>query len=253
MRFITVRLKPLYPVFAFFGLGLCLMFVLFLTVPTSASRLENALEVSGGAAVPQTVIIDAGHGGEDCGAIGVSGVYEKDLNLSIVTELGRQLSELGYEVLYTRQEDRLLYNEDENIKGLKKIYDLKNRVKYAEAQTNAIFISIHMNSFSDERYSGLQVFYSANHEDSLRLANSVQTQVKQSLQKENKRAIKEGRGLYLMENLHCPAILIECGFLSNSYECEKLCEKEYQKQLCFSILCGIISVIEDSATEGMKI
>ena len=187
-------------------------------------------------------ILDAGHGGEDCGAIGQNGVYEKDLNLAITMELGKQLADLGYTVVYTRTEDRLLYTEEENIRGLRKIYDLKNRVKMAENYTDATFISLHMNSFSDSRYDGLQVFYSGNSEESYALAASVQAQVKEKLQPNNTRSIREGAGLYLMENLFCPAVLIECGFISNASECEKLCEKEYQKQLCFAILCGIIDV-----------
>ena len=185
-------------------------------------------------------ILDAGHGGEDCGAIGKNGVYEKDLNFAIAAELGRQLEDMGYTVVYTRTEDKLLYTEEENIKGLRKIYDLKNRVKIAQNYPSAVFISLHMNSFSDSKYDGLQVFYSKNNPESYSLAASVQAQVKEKLQPNNKRAIREGNGLYLMENLSCPALLIECGFLSNPEECEKLCEKEYQKQLCFTILCGII-------------
>ena len=188
------------------------------------------------------VVLDAGHGGEDCGAIGKNGTYEKDLNFAITTELGRQLSDLGYTVVYTRTEDKLLYTEEENIKGLRKIYDLKNRVQVAESYEDATFVSLHMNSFSDSRYDGLQVFYSKNNEESYALAASVQAQVKEKLQPSNNRGVREGIGLYLMENLSCPAILIECGFISNSLECEKLCEKEYQKQLCFAILCGIIDV-----------
>ena len=187
-------------------------------------------------------ILDAGHGGEDCGAIGINGTYEKDLNFAITMELGCQLSDLGYNVIYTRTEDKLLYTEEENIKGLRKIYDLKNRVRIAEGYPNATFVSLHMNSFFDPKYDGLQVFYSGNNEESYTFAVSVQAQVKEKLQPSNNRSIREGKGLYLMENLSCPAILIECGFISNPSECEKLCEKEYQKQLCFAILCGIIDV-----------
>lgn len=226
---------------------LCSVFVALLIICIAISsffKKEKAVEVAYPLKSERTIILDAGHGGEDCGAIGKNGVFEKDLNLLIANELGRQLTELGYRVLYTREQDRLLYNEEENIKGLRKIYDLKNRVKFAQAYEDAIFISIHMNAFSDEKYSGLQVFYSKNHELSQVLANSIQSQVREKIQEGNRRSVKEGVGLYLMENLYCPAILIECGFLSNAYECQKLCEKEYQNKLSFSILCGIISVIE---------
>lgn len=240
MRFITVRLKPLYPLFAFFGLGLCLIFVLFLTVPTSASRLENALEVSGDAAVPQTVIIDAGHGGEDCGAIGVNGVYEKDLNLSLATALGEELRARGYTVIFTRTEDKLLYKEEENIRGMRKIYDLKNRCAIADAYPDALFISVHMNSFGDARYDGLQVYYAPDREDSRALADAIQTAVVRDVQTENRRKIKRGTDMYLMEHAIPTAVLVECGFISNESECERLCDAEYQKTLAKAIADGIV-------------
>jgi N-acetylmuramoyl-L-alanine amidase len=189
----------------------------------------------------RTVIIDAGHGGEDCGAIGVNGVYEKDLNLNISFKLGEYLSEAGYDVIYTRNDDKLLYTEAENIKGMRKIYDLKNRIAIANEIENGLFISIHMNSYGSASASGLQVYYSQETEGSRKLASEIQKQVKESVQPENKRAIKSGENMYLLENSTNDAVLIECGFLSNPAECEKLLEKEYQKELCFAILCGIIN------------
>lgn len=186
------------------------------------------------------IIIDAGHGGEDCGAIGEGGIYEKDLNLEIAMMLGEMLSEKGYAVVYTRTEDKLLYEESENIKGIRKISDLKNRCKIGAEHPKALFLSIHMNSYGDKRYSGLQVYYSENDSTSQNLANSIQTSVRDLLQKSNKRQIKPGREMYLMKNLQNPAVLIECGFITNSEECEKLLKKEYQKELCFAIICGII-------------
>ena len=218
-------------------------YILLLTVIVSVCLvLSSCSTIAASEAAQKTVIIDAGHGGEDCGTIGKNGVFEKDLNLRIAFTLGKLLEEKGYAVVYTRTEDKLLYKEEENIKGYRKIYDLKNRAALASQYESPVFISIHMNSFSDERYSGLQVFYSVATDASRRLATSVQQQVKQQLQPQNNRPIREGAGLYLMENLSCPAILIECGFMSNPAECEKLCQKEYQKQLCFAIACGIIEV-----------
>jgi len=209
-------------------------FVLALNHPSSESYLASATESN----LP-IVIIDAGHGGEDCGAIGKSGVYEKDLNLEIANNLRQYLENSGYTAIMTRTTDRLMYNEEENIKGMRKIYDLKNRVKIANSYENAILISIHMNSFGDSKYSGLQVYY-GNSESSSTLANNIQTEVKRLLQSTNNRQIKSGKELYLLENSENPAVLIECGFISNEEECQKLSEKEYQKELCFSILCGII-------------
>ena len=193
----------------------------------------------------RVVIIDAGHGGEDCGAIGVFGVYEKDLNLTIANELGALFEKEGYAVVYTRRDDKLLYTESENIKGLRKISDLKNRCKIAAEYPNALFISIHMNSFGDSKYSGLQVYYSPKNEESYKLASAIQVSVKDKLQNENNRKIKKGEGMYVLENVSNTAVLIECGFLTNAEECEKLLEKEYQKSLSFSIFCGIIEYIEN--------
>lgn len=199
---------------------------------------------------PVTVIIDAGHGGEDCGAIGKNGVYEKDLNLQISFEIGELLIERGYDVVYTRTEDALLYLPEQNIKGIRKISDLKNRCSMVSEYENPIFVSIHMNAFGDSRYSGLQVYYSENDETSRDLAESIQRSVVDAMQSGNKRAVKPGEEIYVLKNLSAPAVLIECGFLSNLEECEKLSKKEYQKQLSFWIVCGIIEYIEAQKSIG---
>ena len=190
------------------------------------------------------IILDAGHGGEDPGAIGVDGVYEKNINLDITLEIGRILSEYGYAVVYTRHDDKLLYSEEENIKGIRKISDLKNRCKIAAEYPEALFVSIHMNSYQSSKYSGLQVYYSEKNENSRILASNIQTSVKYNMQASNKRTIKPGDGMYILENIDNSAVLIECGFLTNQEECKKLSEKEYQKQLSLAIVCGIIEYKE---------
>ncbi len=190
------------------------------------------------------IIIDAGHGGEDSGAIGVDGSLEKDLNLEYALEIGRLLEEKGYVTVYTRTDDRLLYKEEENIYGIRKISDLKNRAKIAEKYPESLFLSIHMNSFGASKYSGLQVYYSENNEASQQIANSIQNKVKDTIQPDNNRVIKNGKDMYLLENISNPAVLVECGFLTNEEECKKLSEKEYKNQLCFSIVCGIIEYMD---------
>lgn len=194
--------------------------------------------------VGRVIIIDAGHGGEDSGAIGANGALEKDLNLAVATELGNILKEKGYTVVYTRTSDKMLYSEEENIKGMRKLSDLKNRCAFAENYPDALFISIHMNTYGASKYSGLQVYYSDGNNESERLASSVQRSVKENLQKNNSRSIKNGKDLYILDNCTATAVIIECGFLSNEVECKKLCEKEYQKELSFAISCGIIEYIE---------
>lgn len=186
------------------------------------------------------IIIDAGHGGEDPGTLSKSGIMEKDLNLEFAYTIGAMFAERGYAVLYTRTKDKLLYTDEENIKGIRKISDLKNRCKIAAEYPEALFISIHMNSYKNSKYKGLQVYYSENNVESQRLAQSVQDKVSTTVQLDNSRKIKPGNDIYLLENAPNTTILIECGFLSNPEEAEKLSEKEYQKELSLAIVCGII-------------
>ena len=182
------------------------------------------------------VILDAGHGGEDCGAVGVNGVLEKDLNLQIALLLEKILNANGIRTVMTRSEDVLLYDKNSDYKGQKKIQDLATRRKIAEEYENAVFVSIHMNAFPQTQYSGLQVYYSANHPNSQALAEEIQSVTKQLLQPRNERKIKSGgENIYLLERLSCPAVLIECGFLSNSEECEKLSDPSYQEELALTI------------------
>ena len=188
-----------------------------------------------------TVIIDAGHGGEDPGAIGVNGIYEKDINLSISMLIGELLTKEGFAVIYTRTKDRMLYGEGENVKGNRKLYDLKNRCKIAAEYPEALFVSVHMNSYSQEKYSGFQAYYSLKNENSITLAREITSSVKNQLQPGNGRTEKSGESIYLLKNIDNAAVLLECGFLTNAEECKKLSEKEYQKLLSLAIVYGIIN------------
>ena len=228
----------------------CLFLVLVVLTSASIGVVTKIygedLILVGAEGVPgnKVIILDAGHGGEDSGAVGVNGVLEKDLNLQLVREIGAAFEEKGYVVVYTRTDDRLLYTEQENIKGIRKISDLKNRCKFAQKYPESLFISIHMNSFGSSKYSGLQVYYTDGNDESYDLAQSIQNKVKNDLQKDNNRVVKSGKQIYLLENIENTAVLIECGFLTNPEECEKLSKKDYQKELSFSIVCGIIEYIE---------
>ena len=236
------------------GVSLALSVALLVLVCFSAFNAvfgEEYVATSGDGENARVIIIDAGHGGEDPGASGDGGILEKDLNLAIALLLGEELAAKGYTVVYTRTEDKMLYSEDENIKGMRKLSDLKNRCKVAEEYPDALMISIHMNSYGASKYSGLQVYYSEENQNSYSLADSIQTSVRASLQPENDRKIKVGRGLYLLEHSPVCSVIVECGFLTNSEELKKLCEKEYQKQLSFAVSCGIINYIEKvGAPEG---
>ena len=225
---------------------LILTVILSMTIGITTKIYGRSILQANADALPQDkiIILDAGHGGEDPGAVVNGEIYEKDLNLQITLEIGKALEEKGFVVVYTRTDDRLLYKEEENIKGIRKISDLKNRCKIAERYPDSIFVSIHMNSFGNSKYSGLQTYYSKSNEKSKLLADSVQNKVISDLQKNNNRTTKPGNNMYLLENIGNPAILIECGFMTNKEELKKLSEKEYQKQLSFSIVYGIIEYMD---------
>lgn len=192
------------------------------------------------------IVIDAGHGGEDSGAVGINGAYEKDLNLAIALAVGEELKNRGYNIVYTRTEDKMLYTPEENIKGMRKISDLKNRCKITNQYDNCIMISIHMNTYGSSKYSGLQVYYADGNEESRELATRIQNSVRSKIQPDNNRQVKNGKSLYLLDNSNGTPVIVECGFLSNEAECQKLSQKEYQKELSFSIIYGIIEYINES-------
>ena len=233
---------PLFSLFVIlFITVLCSMILLgrFLSSPPRKTASEDCTSIEDTRPV---LVIDAGHGGEDGGTIGVNGIYEKDLNLKIALLLDEWLRAEGFETVLTRSEDVLLYDKSSDYLGQKKVQDLATRRKIVEAHENAIFISIHMNAFPEAKYSGLQVYYSQNNTASQTLASEIQTLTHEILQPHNTRKIKAaGENIYLLDRLTCPAVLIECGFLSNPQECAKLSEEEYQKQLAFSIYLGVVN------------
>ena len=188
---------------------------------------------------PVAVVIDPGHGGEDGGATSCTGVLESKYNLDISLRLNDLLQMLGYNTKMIRTTDMSIYTQGNTI-AQKKVSDLKQRVHIVNNTEDAYLISIHQNYFSDSRYSGAQVFY-ATTEQSKELALLLQRQFPLYLQKENKRTIKKASGVYLMEHIDCPGVLIECGFLSNVEEEAKLRSADYQKQLC----CVIASVVSN--------
>lgn len=196
---------------------------------------------------PVRVIIDAGHGGEDGGAVGVDGTLEKNLNLSVSEIIYDILSSAGVSCVMTRTEDIMLYDMYDDLsdyKGHKKVYDLKNRLRFAEEYEDAVFVSIHMNSFSVEKYSGLQVYYSPNHRSSEVLAECVRASVQTYLQTDNERETKPaGSSIYILNRIKIPAILIECGFLSNREECKLLGEDDYRQKLALTISSAVIEYV----------
>ena len=193
-----------------------------------------------------TIIIDAGHGGEDGGTVGTNGCFEKDLNLKISFDLYELLKCSNIPCILTRSDDILLYDTTIDYHGRKKALDLAKRLEIAEKYDNSIFISIHQNAFSDPKYSGLQVYYSTNDPSSLLLAEKIQLLNKQLLQPENNRKTKAaGENIFLLDRISSPAVLVECGFMSNQQECVLLSTDEYQKKIATVIYASILDYLEN--------
>ena len=193
------------------------------------------------------VVIDAGHGGEDGGTSG-GGLTEKDVNLAVAQSLYDILSAAGVECVMTRTDDRLLYDAYGDLSdytGRKKVYDLRNRLRIANEHDGAVFVSIHMNFFSSKKYSGLQVWYSPNDKSSQTMANLVQSTVRNYLQPDNDRETKRaGSSIYLLNRIKSPAILVECGFLSNDDECARLADPAYRQKLALAMSEGILEFLQ---------
>lgn len=191
-----------------------------------------------------TIILDAGHGGEDGGACSKSGIQEKDVNLAITLNLKKMLLTSGVSVIITRDTDISICDKNLGTIRERKASDIHNRLKIIEKQDNCIFISIHQNHFSDNQYYGSQTFYSQNNGQSKLLAEKIQKKIVQQLQPQNKREIKPaGNSIYILWHTKVPAVIVECGFLSNELESKKLNEPLYQQQMAFSIYNGLLEYL----------
>lgn len=223
-------------------IGICI--VLFLTfnilMITAAVNINTAVSSDSVRSIP-SVVIDAGHGGEDGGAVSDDGVLEKDINLEISKKTSALLYMLGFDVTETRTDDTALDNGEETIR-LRKVSDMKQRLEIYDSSDENVVISIHQNKFTQSQYNGTQIFYSPNNPNSQKLAESIKFSVKGLLQPNNERECKQAdSGIYLLKNTHNPAVIVECGFISNEEECKKLIDSEYQKQMAFSISAGFLN------------
>ena len=186
------------------------------------------------------VVIDAGHGGEDSGAVANS-VLEKDINLEIALKLRDMLKASGIEVKMIRESDVSIYDKASGTIRERKVSDLKNRVKIVNNNKKNILVSIHQNKFEQSKYSGAQMFYSANNDKSQILAEKIRKSITGLIQPENKRELKKGGSdIYLLNKATVPAVIVECGFISNEEEAKNLSNEEYQNKIAFAIYCGIL-------------
>ena len=191
-------------------------------------------------------IIDPGHGGEDGGAVASDGTQEKDINLKIALKLNDILTSLGFNTSMTRTTDTSI--SDSGTEGIReiKISDMHNRLEICNASDDNILISIHQNKFEQSKYSGAQMFYSTNTSQSALLAQYIQESIVSLLQPENTREIKPAdKNIYLLYNAKVPAVICECGFISNEQELNNLKDEEYQTKVAIAIAKGIIEYCEN--------
>jgi N-acetylmuramoyl-L-alanine amidase len=189
---------------------------------------------------PTIVVIDAGHGGNDPGKVGVNNALEKDINFNIAIALKKLLEAQDIQVVMTRETDIGLY--DENSKN-KKAQDMKNRCTLISKTAPVVTVSIHQNSYHEEYVKGAQVFYYKHSANAKTLAELIQEQIKTNVQPENKRVAKNNSSYYLLKNTDFTTVIVECGFLSNYEEAENLIDENYQQKLAWAIHLGILQYI----------
>ena len=215
---------------------------IFLGAAWIGSRTVSVMALRQPVERAHTVVIDAGHGGEDGGAVSCTGVMEKQINLEIARRLNDLLHLLGYSTQMIRTTDVSVYTSGDTI-ARRKASDLQVRVKMVEKIDSPILVSIHQNLFPDARYSGAQVFYDPAGKGQ-ELAEALQATFCSTLNPGSHRAIKKASGIYLMEHISCPAILVECGFLSNPQEESLLRSDKYQKNISIVITAGVAEFLD---------
>lgn len=218
------------------------------TVISHISTDENSVLVAGSMQQSEPVlVIDAGHGGFDGGAVSGNGTYEKDINLSISKRTQDLAAFFGVQTKLTREnEDALDYDASKSVRE-NKVADIKARETIVNGVPNPIFLSIHLNKFGESQYHGAQVFFSANNVESQTLAELLQSSLISGVDPENHRVTKKAEStIYLMKKLSCPAVIVECGFLSNPEEEQKLLDENYHTQLAISIIAGYLSYAADA-------
>lgn len=228
------KIKRRKAVFSVVGvLGLLCLFGTFV-------QMKEVVQTGVGSQKP-TIVVDCGHGGIDPGKVGINGSYEKDINLAIGLFLKEALEKKNCEVVMTRETDIGLYQESDSNK---KIADLRKRVEIMNEDNVDLVISIHQNSFSSESSRGAQVFYQTGSVNGEVFAKVLQAQLASCLDTENHRQAKGNADYYLLKNSRPTTVIVECGFLSNSEEAQKLCDKTYQRQVAWAIAQGTLQYLE---------
>lgn len=220
----------------YLAMGLMLVGTVFLTVKGTVSFVDS----SNVQKAERCIVIDAGHGGDDPGKIGINGALEKDLNLEIARKVESLLRLEGIETVLTRTGSEGLYDAGaEN----KKVQDMKRRIEKIEEASPMLTVSIHQNSYPEEYVKGAQVFYYKDSKESENAAKLMQESLKQRLDPQNHREAKANASYFLLKKTSSPIIIVECGFLSNKEEAKKLSDPAYQEQVAWAVFMGIMQTV----------
>lgn len=237
--------KGIFYTFNFKGLfsgilvGLFLFSFILMIAFGNTAKTDKTVSKNDEIEVNPTVIIDAGHGGEDGGTASSKGVNEKDINLSVSKKLQMLMSLSGYDIIMTRCDDNLIYDGQPDTMREKKASDIINRMKIIENNPSAIFLSIHQNHFTESKYRGAQVFYTPQNAESEMLATKIQNAIIDNIQNDNTRKIKKSTDdVYLLYNAKSVAVMVECGFMSNPSEAFLLEDESYQLKMAVAIISG---------------
>lgn len=219
-----------------FLLGICILG----TGYVKRAKTEQSVAVMTGKQETDIVVIDAGHGGKDPGKVGGNDALEKEINLSIAMQVKSLLEQNGVVVVMTREEDRDLASENATSR---KNEDLRARVALITESGADLVVSIHQNSYPEAEVDGAQVFYYAGSDTGKLLGTMIQEQLKREIADGNHRVAKANKDYYLLKKSIAPAVIVECGFLSNEREAALLITEEYQRKIAYAIHLGILEYI----------
>lgn len=217
-----------------------IMVALFVFAIQTNTKNTNVVQTVALPVSNKVIVLDAGHGKPDEGAQSSTGTTEAETNLKIALKVQSLLEQSGATVILTRSDEEAIYDLDSKTLKQKKISDIHNRVKIGNEAQADIFVSIHLNKIPQEQYWGWQCFYKEGNEQSTKLAKSLQENLNESIQKENKRVAMKLENVYIMKHVEIPISIVECGFLSNKEEEKLLLEDSYQDKLAWGIYNGII-------------
>lgn len=231
------RRRQLGEAAVYLAMGAMLAATGFLAVKGTAAFVMNSHM---GDQSERCIVIDAGHGGNDPGKVGVNGALEKDINLEIAEKVEAFLEMEGIEVVMTRTDGEGLY--DSGVEN-KKVQDMKRRIEIIEEASPALTVSIHQNSYPEEYVKGAQVFYYKDSTESQTAAEIMQKSLKDRVDPENKREAKANASYYLLKKTSSPVIIVECGFLSNYEEAGKLADDYYQERVAWAVFMAIMQIL----------